>query len=100
MSRHGISLRPDRDLIAVTFAGSLHKQIRIASMPVGNPMSFGHSEALGTLAEGWAKQTTANYGVLLKAKRLGAGSNMLPGDQHVHFLKQAVLRLTFEREGQ
>ncbi len=66
-------------------------------MPVGAPVSFGHSEALGTLAAGWAKQTTANYGVLLKAERLGAGSNMLPGDQHVHFLKQGVLRLTFDR---
>ncbi len=67
-------------------------------MPVGAPVSFGHSEALGTLAAGWAKQTTANYGVLLKAQRLGEGANTLPGDQHVHFLKQAVLRLTFERD--
>ncbi len=72
--------------------------IRAVPMKYGNPVSFGHSEALGTLAADWASQSIPNYGVLFKAERLGTGSNPLPGDQHVHFLKQAVLRLTFGRD--
>lgn len=75
-------------------------EIRGLPMMTGQPISFGHSDALKSLVQGWAAATTPNYGVLFKVQRLGTEGFELPGDQHIHFLKHAVLRLTFEREGQ
>ena len=71
--------------------------IRGVPMPSGVPVSFGHNDALLSLVQGWRAQTTPNYGVLVKAERLG-GFEPLPGDQHIHFLKEAFLRLTFDRQ--
>lgn len=68
-------------------------------MPSGNPVSFGHSSSLLTVVQGWHNQSMANYGVLLKAHRLdpSVGGDLLIGDQHLHFARDAVLRLTLDR---
>ncbi len=51
------------------------------------------------MVQGWHNQSMAIYGVLLKARRLelSAGCDLLIGDQHLHFARDAVLRLTFDR---
>ncbi len=45
------------------------------------------------MVQGWHNQSMANYGVLLKAHRLdpSVGGDLLIGDQHLHFARDAVL---------
>jgi hypothetical protein len=72
-------------------------QIRSVPLPQGAPISFGHEESLKTMVRHWVTGQRPNYGVLVKAERLGTANHRLSGDQHVHFQKQAILRLTFDR---
>lgn len=91
---------PPPHIIATPFNGSPQNRVRVLPMPSGNPISFGHSSSLLTVVQGWHNQSMANYGVLLKAHRLvpSAGNDLLVGDQHLHFARDAVLRLTLVRD--
>ncbi len=88
-----ISSRHDRDLIAVAFAGSPHTQICIAPMPVAAPVSFGRKSELLDAVQGWLNSQCPHHGIMLKANKLSVGN----GHQEINFLRDAVLRLTFDR---
>lgn len=63
-------------------------------MPEGTPISFGHSQELPSVVADWATTPSTNHGVVPIAEELDG----LAGDQHINFLRDAVLRLTLVRE--
>lgn len=91
---------PPPHIITVPFSEGERRKVRVLPMPSGTPISFGHSEDLKTLVQGWYNETIPNYGVLLKAYRLAPSelNPLLAGDQHLHFVRDAVLRLTLVRD--
>lgn len=72
----------------------LQFRLRVLPLPSGTPVSFGHDADLRPLVYQWYDEPENNHGVVLVADRLDA----LPGDQRVHFLRDASLRLTLRRD--
>lgn len=70
-----------------------HPKIRAVPLPPQTPISFGHNEALLNVVRGWFQQPRNNNGLVLVVDLLPG----LNGDQHVHFLRAAGLRLTLDR---
>lgn len=70
-----------------------HAKIRGVPLPPQTPVSFGHNDALLDVVRGWFNSPQTNHGVALVVERLPG----LNGDQHVHFLRAAGLRLTLDR---
>ena len=71
--------------------------IRPTPMPSGTPVSFGHNEALLDLFTDWYTGAQPDYGVALVATLL-TDSEVVPNiDQHVHFLRNAILRIMLDR---
>lgn len=61
-------------------------------MPVGTPVSFGHTGSLLDTVRSWNEYPARNRGVVVMADL----NRHLIGDQSVTFMHQAVLRLTFD----
>lgn len=70
-----------------------HPKIRATPLPPQAPISFGHNEELLDTVERWFQNSRNNNGVALVVQPLSG----LPGNQHVHFLRAAGIRLTLDR---
>lgn len=68
-------------------------RVRTLPLPPQTPISFGHRTDLLNLVRDWFYGVTPNNGVAVIVDGLPG----LPGDQRVHFLRYAGLRLTLDR---
>lgn len=86
---------PPPHIIAIPFDELPAAQVRVLPLPQGTPVSFGHNAALLQDVQDWFESPGSHYGIMLKA---GDEPLDLPnGDQEINFLREAVLRLTFQR---
>lgn len=86
---------PPPHIIAIPFDELPAAKVRVSPMPEGTPVSFGHNAALLSAVSGWLDSET-HYGIMLKTNKL-LYPYVSPGNQGVNFLREAVLRLTFDR---
>jgi len=63
-------------------------------MPWGTPIAMGRTVGLTARVTGWIEDPVTNSGVALVARELAE----LPGDQRIHLLADAVLRLRYRRD--
>ncbi len=67
--------------------------VRGVPLPQGAWLGFRGNAELRNTVIGWYADPSSNHGLLIRAERLGG----VPGDQHLHFLRDARIRIVLDR---